>query len=497
MPTPKTGTKAALLSKISANSSKPTLQKEIKKLRSELLAAQKENDRLKTPPLSYGTVISVNGKLTTLCCDGKVIEVLIPKKIKDLKRGETLRLTGDNNQICAKSDWQLPGEICIVKRVVDDDLAEVEYQGSDHLIYRGNHPDLKKGDRAVIDASVSIIIKNLGTTSDDYVIAEQPTVVWDDIGGCAVAKQELIEAIEMPHTHEDIHQYYGKKPIKGILLWGPPGCGKTLLAQAAANAQAKVHGQQVAEGFFSVKGPEVLSRFVGDAEAAVRALFARGREFQKENGYPALIFIDEAEALLSRRGSGISSDVEKTIVPTFLTEMDGFTDSGSMVILATNRPDVLDPAVIRSGRIDRKIQITRPDRDSAKEIFSIALKAVPAQKGLRRSAIVASAVKEMFSERYPLYEITLQGKVKRRVILGLQHICNGAMLTNIVGRASNIAMRRDIAEKTQTGVDSTDIAEAVNEEYEENLPLEHKSALEEFTRDLKNEIGGIKKILIR
>lgn len=492
-------TKKALLDQISAKSlnSVKGLQAALKAAKGEIAARDKKIERLETPPLSYGVVIAVNGGMTTLCCDGKVIEVLIPKKIKDLNPGETLRLAGDNSQILAKSDWQLPGEICNVKRIVNGQLAEIEYQGSNHLVYRGNQPNLEKGDRVVIDASISVIIKNLGKINDDYLITEPPTITWDDIGGCEIAKQELIEAIEMPHTHKAIHTFYKKKPVRGILLWGPPGCGKTLLAQAAAAAQARVHGQKVASGFFSVKGPEVLSRFVGDAEAAVRNIFLQGKKHEEEYGSPALIFIDEAEALLSRRGSGISSDVEKTIVPTFLTEMDGFTESGSMVILATNRPDVLDPAVIRSGRIDRKIQIPRPNPASAKEIFSIALKQVPIRKGMVHHKIVARAVRELFSEQYPIYKIAIQGKVKRSLTLGLQHICNGAMLTTIIQRAANIAMRRDIKENTQTGVDFGDLAHAMIEEYEENLPLEHTLALEEFTRDFKDDVAGIKKIQVR
>ena len=308
----------------------------------------------------------------------------------------------------------------------------------------------------------------------------------------------MIDAIESPHLHQDLYKHYGKKPIKGILLWGPPGCGKTLLAQAAANAQAKLHGQKTATGFFSVKGPELLSRFVGDAEAAIRNLFQQGREHQQAEGYPALIFIDEAEALLSKRGSGISSDVERTIVPAFLTEMDGFVGSGSIVILATNRPDVLDPAVIRSGRIDRKIQITRPTKTSATSIFLISLKKLPIQKGQRRKKLAEAAADILFSNQHPLYKIVIDdGKVPRAMTMGLQHICNGAMLASIINRAASHAMSRDIEQGTHTGLALEDIEAAFIEEYEENIPLEHQLALEEFTRDFADQVINIKKVQVR
>jgi len=490
-----------LLNQISSkNNNNKTLHKALRTAKGEISRLSKEIKRYQTPPLSYGVVVSVTKEAATICCEAKIFEALVPKNLK-LLPGETVRLTPENNQIVAKSAWQLPGEICIIRRIVDDTFVEIDYQGSSHLVYKGCQENIKRGDRIVIDASISVITQNLGQSNDDYTLTEETSVTWDDVGGLENAKAELIEAIETPHQYKNIYSFYNKAPVKGILLWGPPGCGKTLLAQAAATAQAKIHGQKTNNGFFSVKGPEVLSRFVGDAEAAIRNLFLQGKKHKEESNYPALIFIDEAEALLSKRGSGISSDVEKTIVPAFLTEMDGFTQSGSLVILATNRPDALDPAVIRSGRIDRKIQTTRPDKSNAQEIIYLNLKKFPLKKskdgGLPPKKLAGEIVSRLYADKYPLYKITIEGKLPRSLTLNLCHIVSGAMLASIVKRAASIAMRNDIANNTKTGICLRSVEAALEEEYRENLPLEHQLALEGFIKDFKEDISSIKKIAVR
>lgn len=306
------------------------------------------------------------------------------------------------------------------------------------------------------------------------------TVSWDDIGGLEEAKKLMIEMVELPHTNPGIYQYYNKRLPKGVLLYGPPGCGKTLLGKAAAYSLAKIYkGKAQTSGFIYIKGPEILNKFVGSSEESIRSIFIRAREHKKQFGFPATIFIDEADAILSKRGSGISSDVEKTIVPMFLTEMDGLEDSGAFIILATNRPDILDPAVVRDGRIDRKIKITRPTKESAKEIFLLNVKKTPLEKKCTKERLANLAVEKVFSAENVLYNVQFEG-IDTQEAFTLDKVVNGAMIANIVDTAISAAMRRDLLRNTKTGVNEEDIVQAVATIAKENRELDHKDELRDF-----------------
>jgi proteasome-associated ATPase len=299
------------------------------------------------------------------------------------------------------------------------------------------------------------------------------------VGGLEEAKQQMREAVELPHTNADIYKHYNKALIKGVLLWGPPGCGKTMLGKATATSLAQTYAKKkVADGFLYVKGPEILDRYVGVAEATIRSIFERARHHRAQHGYPAVIFIDEADAILGRRGSGISSDMERTIVPAFLTEMDGLEASGALVILATNRQDRLDPAVVRDGRIDRKVKVTRPTIESAAEIALLNLKGAPLANGYAHADLAVTAASELFAKKRVIAKLTTQsGAVKE---LALAHIVNGAMVAGLVDQAKSIALHRDIKARKRGGLQKADIVAAVDAVQRQNLDLGHDDGLIEL-----------------
>lgn len=349
---------------------------------------------------------------------------------------------------------ELPPQPLAVMKVAEiTDKGRVLMEAGDTVIPLHKNPlkGVEVGDRLVIGGPglfLAIAIENLGHTEKHFQFNDELNVSWTDIGGQANAKAMLREAIEFPIIHADLYKTLGKKPIKGVLLEGPPGCGKTLLAKAAAGAISKLHGKAASmSGYIYVKGPEVLSKWVGEAEATIRNLFNMARAHRQKHGYPAIVFIDECESLLSRRGTGISSDMDKTIVPAFLAELDGLSDSGAMVILATNRPDRLDPAVVREGRIDRRIRVERPDQADSAHIFKIYLERVPTCQDAK--ALSDTAAEHLFSEATGLLELKTAHGDTFPFTLG--HIASGAMLAGIVDRATSLVLHGAIRSGKRSG----------------------------------------------
>lgn len=518
-----------------------SLQDSLKQAREGLIKQDGKLKQLTTPPFMYATVVAVNrppeskpryqwreywndyhgeyrrrkvlikpkakkgadpkpSTATIALEENRLFEVFLPEESKEeIKDGTGVMVNSQTMQIVKVAPIQVGGDIGSIRRIIDNDFVEVDHQSVSRVVFSGEFgKTLEKGDRVVLDSTATIIVKNLGKDGQRFKVAVKDEITWKDIGGLEEAKEQMIEAVELPHRHPELFKFYGKKPINGVLLYGPPGCGKTMLGKATATAIAQAHNgkkkdhKEQVSGFLYIKGPEILDRFVGVAEATIRQIFQWARKHKETQGYPAVIFIDEAEAILPKRGSGISSDIERTIVPMFLSEMSGLEESGAIVVLATNRPDILDPAVVREGRMDRKIKVDRPDMKSSVEIFRIHLKDVPLNNGFTRQQLGELGAKEVFSPRYVLYQI--QTKDGKAIEFTLANLVHGGMIAGIVDQATSIALKRDLAKRRRSGICKDDLVQAVGNVYRQNRDLNHTDELAEFVHDFRDDVVGIHRL---
>jgi AAA+ superfamily predicted ATPase len=371
------------------------LRAELDPLRAERDLLKRELATIRFAEGPFGIIVRKNGTRATSLVGGRQYQTLTLPDGSDVELGDAVRFAKTEKGLALVETIKQPIEGCpivVVSSVLPGRRFECTFGGASRTCRFGRLEKVTPGDRVVVDPDVQIGLSSLGPlTPPQPVVAP---VEWEDIGGLEDVKRELREAIEDPIVHRDLYRAFKLKPPRGILLAGPPGGGKTLLARAAATALSRLHGGKTT-GFFSITGPtEILHKFVGESERAIRNIFDACRTHHKEHGYPAILFIDEADALFFKRGDGPWDGLARTIVPAFLTEMDGLATSAHapLVILATNRPDVLDPALVRPGRIDRHIEIPYPDVAAARRIVEIHLKGRPAEDGLV-DAIVDAAPK--------------------------------------------------------------------------------------------------------
>lgn len=433
-------------------------------------------------------------KTATIACDRGLLHVNLPLK-KEVHPGNTVSLSMETMQIIDVLETQVIGEIAFFKKIVEDGFAEVDHDSTSKVVFMGNAGKPEQGDRVVLDRTESVIIKNLGKDDSTLNFKGETKVSWDNIGGLVEAKQQMIEAVELPHKHPEIFKFYNKKPINGILIYGPPGCGKTMLGKAAATSLSRIYQSEHKDsGFIYIKGPEILDKYVGATEATIRQIFAQAKRHKQQCGYPAVIFIDEADSLLSKRGTGVSSDMEKTIVPMFLAEMDGLDDSGALVILATNRSDILDPAITRDGRIDRKIKIDRPTRESAREIFMMNLKNVPLNNGDTHEELAAMCSEEVFNLKRVLYKLHTKGQTVMNFTLA--QILNGGMIASIVDQATSLALNFDLKQKSKkpNGINKDHLLQAIKTVENQNRDLNHKDDIDEFVKGLGVEVSRVERV---
>lgn len=423
-----------------------------------------------------------DGTYAVVQIDGKPWEVQgIPDL--NLKVGDSVKIKPDNKAIIEKAYDLTSGPICHVISILDD-CVEVMHKGDKFLVYNPNNLQLAEGDRIATDSNLFSVVKKLPQDArNKYKICSNLGFTWDDIGGLDSAKQELQDALELPYLHPDLFKYYDIEALRGVLLYGPPGCGKTLLARVAAWSIAKTHGKQTTDtAYIYVKAPEILDKWVGNTEREIRDLFERGRRHFRENGYKAILAIDEADAIMPQRGTRRSSDVADTIVPMFLGEMDGIdsrqTAENPIVILMTNRADVLDPAITRPGRISRHIKVDRPNETSSIDILRIHSRKVPFKSPEERDGIFAITVTDLFSKTRLLY------RVNNEHDFTLGDCVNGAMLSNIAEIAKMNALHRDLDEHTKSGVVLEDFRFAVQKVFRQQKGVNHSYDLQDFAERL-------------
>jgi len=444
-------------------------------------ACHKFSIGLKDAPVQVKLLGKDDGTNCVIVFNGQQYEVHgVPGK--KFHPSEVVKVDLQSYQIHDKAETTGGGTICGITRLIDKDHAEVDVDGRPRQVLAGlTNVTFKPGDRVVLDPSDTVIVRLLEREGNDrFNLLEDSQVTWDDIAGVRDAKEQLVEAIELPYQFPELYRHYNKRPPKGVLLFGPPGCGKTLCAKAAAFSIAKIHEKpQMQSGFIYVKGPELLSKWVGESERQIRELFDRGREHHEKHGYPALLFIDEADAIMPQRGTGKSSDVEKTIVPMFLSEMDGLETSKVMVVLATNQPNSLDPAVVREGRIDRHVRIGRPTTRTAIEYFRIHLRNIPTGPA-DLAEIAAHTTAEIFSQERVLYKFSNGDGREHYMTLG--DCISGAMIAGIVDLATSCALKRDMASKTGKGtfVRVDDFRAAVHQTYLSHVSMNASFDIDDF-----------------
>lgn len=332
----------------------------------------------------------------------------------------------------------------------------------------------------------------LGFDSESATLQSELDQVWGDIGGQEEAKRELIRAIQWPVLYPELFLLFKRRRSRGVLLYGPPGCGKTLLGKAVVRLLAALYHRKVDDGGFKyVKGHQLLDQYLGNSEKAVKSLFDEARRFREQKGYPAVLFFDEADALFKRRPSD-ARESTFTLVPSLLAEMDGMDETGAFVILATNRPDSLDLAITRPGRIDRRIRVTRPDQAAAEVIFRIHLQGVFLERDLSLEELSAYAAEELFSPRHKLYEVTFDETVP----FLLKDLASGALVQNIVDRATANKMEYCIEHNVRAGLSREDIRKAVEEVLDEQREAKHLEELQDFAELAGKEITAVRKAVL-
>ena len=458
-------------------------------------ALRDEVEKLTQPPSAYGTYLGTNDDGTVdVFSGGRKMRVTLSPDIDPdvLRRGNEVVLNESLNVILARPG-ELAGEVVVLKEVLEDGTRAIVFGRADEERVAELSDDLlgmklRSGDTVLMESRTGLLIEKLERPEvEELVLEEVPDVTYADVGGLDGQIEAITDAVELPYLYRDLYVEHKLPAPKGILLYGPPGCGKTLIAKAVANSLAKkvaeVTGNTNTRSYFlNIKGPELLNKYVGETERQIRLVFQRARE-KSEEGVPVIVFFDEMDSLFRTRGTGISSDMESTIVPQLLAEIDGVETLKDVIVIgASNREDLIDPAILRPGRLDVKIRIERPDETAAAQIFSRYLTPdLPldadevatlggGDPGKATQAMIEATVAEMYreDEENRFLEVTYQNGDKE--VLYYRDFSSGAMIENIVRRAKKLAIKRAIAQEGR-GIRTADLLESIRQEYKENEDL--------------------------
>ena len=488
-----------------ANARNQKLNTTLETARERITVLREEVEKLSQPPSAYGTVIQLNddGSADVHSAGRKMRVGVHPDLLGSLAPGQEVVLNDAMSIVLARSH-EAVGEVVTVRAVMSDGTrAVITGRGDEERVVELTADlvgvGLQSGDSAMLDPRSALLLERLPRLgAENLVLEEVPNVTYEDIGGLDGQIEKIIDAVELPFLHQDLFREYDLPAPKGILLYGPPGCGKTLIAKAVANSLAskvaEVSGDLEARSYFlNIKGPELLNKYVGETERQIREVFQRARE-KSEQGWPVIVFFDEMEALFRTRGTGISSDIESTIVPQLLAEIDGVETLRNVIVIgASNREDLIDPAILRPGRLDVKIKIERPDATAAAHIFSRYLvgdlpideEAIQTIGGGDRNkaalAMIDDAVEEMYSDqdRNRFLEVSYQNGDKE--VLYFRDFSSGAMVENIVRRAKKLAIKRQLAGGPK-GLRSADIVQSVRQEFSEHEDLPNTTNPDDWAR---------------
>ena len=480
------------------------LAQTLREARDQITKLKEEVDRLAQPPAGFGTFLQRNDDDSVdVFTGGRKLRVNVSPDVEldDLRRGQEVMLNEALNVVAAL-EFEQVGEVVMFKELLaDGERALVIANADEEKVVRLAAPlreeTIRAGDSLLLDSRAGYVYEKVPKSEvEELVLEEVPDIAYESIGGLGGQIEAIQDAVELPYLYPELFKEHQLKPPKGVLLYGPPGCGKTLIAKAVANSLAKkVAAKTGAEGksyFLNIKGPELLNKYVGETERHIRLVFQRARE-KASAGTPVIVFFDEMDSLFRTRGTGVSSDVENTIVPQLLSEIDGVELLENVLVIgASNREDMIDPAILRPGRLDVKIKIERPDAEAARDIFSKYLLAeLPlhaddlAEFGGDRQAcidgMIRATVERMYSETEEnrFLEVTYANGDKE--VLYFKDFNSGAMLQNIVDRAKKMAIK-DLLDHQQKGLRVSHLLQACVDEFKENEDLPNTTNPDDWAR---------------
>ena len=477
----------------------------LREARDQIVALKEEIDRLAQPPSGYGVFLDAHDDGTIdIFTGGRKLRVTVSPAVEldTLERGQEVMLNEAMNVVAARS-FERQGEVMLLKEILDGgDRALVIGHTDDERVVMLADPlrggPLRAGDSLLVEPRSGWAYERIPKSEvEELVLEEVPDISYEQVGGLRSQIESIHDAVELPFLHKELFAEHKLKPPKGVLLYGPPGCGKTLIAKAVANSLAKKVKETTGKGegrsyFLNIKGPELLNKYVGETERQIRLVFQRAREKASE-GTPVIVFFDEMDSIFRTRGSGVSSDVENTIVPQLLAEIDGVEKLENVIVIgASNREDMIDPAILRPGRLDVKIKVERPDAEAARDIFTkyvtsdLPLHADDlAEHGRSREATVEAMIQRVVERMYSeteenrFLEVTYANGDKE--VLYFKDFNSGAMIENIVARAKKMAVK-EFLDTGKKGLRMQHLLAACIDEFKENEDLPNTTNPDDWAR---------------
>ncbi|WP_182905496.1 proteasome ATPase [Microbispora sp. H13382] len=476
----------------------------LKEARDQIVALKEEVDRLAQPPSGFGVFLEAreDGTIEVFTGGRKLrVNVSPAVDVDSLKRGQEVMLNEALNVVEALG-YEDVGEIVMLKELLEEGgRALVISHADEERVVKLAHSlldqPLRAGDSLLLEPRSNYVYERIPKSEvEELVLEEVPDISYEEIGGLSRQIEQIRDAIELPYLHADLFREHKLRPPKGVLLYGPPGCGKTLIAKAVANSLAKQVAEKTGQSgksfFLNIKGPELLNKYVGETERHIRLVFQRAREKASE-GTPVIVFFDEMDSIFRTRGSGVSSDVENTIVPQLLSEIDGVEGLENVIVIgASNREDMIDPAILRPGRLDVKIKIERPDAEAAKDIFSkYIVNDLPlhpedlTEHGASREGTIAAMIQRVVERMYAeseenrFLEVTYANGDKE--VLYFKDFNSGAMIQNIVDRGKKMAIK-EFLDTGQKGLRISHLLAACVDEFSENEDLPNTTNPDDWAR---------------